>query len=78
MEHKNLKIMAATNWTIIRKNKESEKIHMTHLMSKWVYKTALGIAQESTDNEKFDLICVIETNKIITRDDEEEKIQNNI
>ena len=45
--------MAATNWTIIRKYKESGKIHMTHLMSKWVYKTALGIAQESTDNEKF-------------------------
>ena len=26
--------MAATNWTIIRKHKESEKIHITHLMSK--------------------------------------------
>ena len=78
MKQKNLKIMAATNWTIIRKHKESGKILMTQLTSKWVYKTALGIAQESTDNEKFDLICVIETNKIITRDDEEEKKQNDI
>ena len=65
--------MAATNWTIIRKHKENGEIHMTHLASKWTYKTALGIAKESTNNEKFDLICVIETNKIITKDDEEEK-----
>lgn len=70
--------MAATNWTIIRKHKESGKIHMTHLMSKWVYKTALGIAQESTDNEEFDLICVIETNKIITRNDEEKEKKSDI
>ena len=70
--------MAITNWTIIRRYKENEKIHMTNLVSKWTYKTALGIAQESTNNEKFDLICVIETNKIITRDDEEEKDQNGI
>lgn len=70
--------MAVTNWTIIRKYKENGEIHITHLTSKWTYKTALGIAQESTNNEKFDLVCVIETNKIITRDDEEEKKQNDI
>lgn len=61
--------MAATNWTIIKKYKENGKIHMTHLASKWTYKTALGIAKESTNNEKFDLVCVVETNKIITKDD---------
>lgn len=65
--------MAATNWTVIRKCKENGKIHMTHLMSKWTYKTALGIAEEATDKKKFDLICVIETNKVITKDDEESK-----
>lgn len=68
--------MAATNWTIIRMYKENKKIHMVQLTSKWTYKTALGIAKEATDNEKFDLICVIETNKIITKDDEEEKKTN--
>lgn len=78
MEHKKQQIMAATNWTIIRKYKENGEIHMTHLMSKWTYKTALGIAQESTNNEKFDLICIIETNKIITKDDEEQEKKSNI
>ena len=63
--------MAATNWTIIRKYKKSGAIHMTHLASKWVYKTALGIAKESTDSEKFDLVCVIETSKILSMDDNE-------
>lgn len=70
--------MAATNWTIIRKYKENGEIHMTHLMSKWTYKTALGIAKESTNNEKFDLVCVIETSKIITKDDEESKEKTNV
>ena len=69
MEHKKQQIMAATNWTIIRKYKENGKIHMTYLISKWTYKTALGIAKESTDNKKFDLVCVVETTKIITKDD---------
>ena len=78
MEHKKQQIMAATNWTIIKKDKENEKIHMTHLMSKWTYKTALGIAKESTNNEKFDLICVIETNKIMTKDNEEEEKKSDI
>lgn len=76
MEHKKQQIMAATNWTIIRRYKENGKIHMTHLMSKWTYRTALGIAEESTNNEKFDLICVIETNKIMTKDDKEEEEKN--
>lgn len=63
--------MAATNWTIIRKYKEDGKIHMTHLMSKWSYKTAIGIAKESTNKEKFDLICIVETSKILLKDEEE-------
>ena len=70
--------MAATNWTIIRKRKENGKIHMVQLTSKWTYKTAVGIAKESTINEEFDLICVIETSKIITRNDEESKKKSDI
>lgn len=70
--------MAATNWTIIRKYKEDGEINMTHLVSKWTYKTALGIAKESTNYEKFDLICIVETSKIITKDDEEKEKKNNI
>ena len=38
--------MAATNWTVIRRNKMSGKIVMSNLESKWTYKIALGIATE--------------------------------
>lgn len=71
MEHKNLKIMAATNWTIIRRNKMSGKIVMCNLESKWTYKTALGIAIESNINETHELICVVETSKILLKDEKE-------
>lgn len=71
MEHKNLKIMAATNWTVIKRNKMSGKTEMTNLGSKWTYKTALGIAIESNTNETHDLICVVETSKILLKNDKE-------
>ena len=64
--------MAATNWTIIRKRKDNNKIHMCELSAKWTYKTALGIAQESTDTEVFELICVVETSKILLNNDKKE------
>ena len=64
--------MAVTNWTIIRKRKDNNKIYISKLRTKWTYKTALGIAKESTDNEAFELVCVVETNKIMLRDDKEE------
>lgn len=66
--------MAATNWTIIRKRKDNNKIHISKLSAKWTYKTALGIAQEGTDTEVFELICVIETSKILLNNDKK-KIQ---
>lgn len=66
--------MAATNWTIIRKRKDNNKIHISELSAKWTYKTALGIAQEGTDTEVFELICVIETSKILLNNDKK-KIQ---
>lgn len=70
--------MAATNWTIIRKDKMSGKIVMYNLESKWTYKTALGIATESNINETHELICVVETSKILLKDDKEEKKEGNL
>lgn len=70
--------MAATNWTIIRKNKKSGTIVMYNLETKWTYKTALGIAIESNNNETHELICVVETNKIMIKNDKEEEKKNNI
>lgn len=70
--------MAATNWTIIRKNKKSGAIVMYNLEAKWTYKTALGIAIESNNNETHELICVVETNKIMIKNDKEEEKKNYI
>lgn len=66
--------MAATNWTVIRRDKKTGKILINELVSKWTYKTALGIAIEGTIKENFDLVCVIESSKIMLNDD---KIQEN-
>lgn len=66
--------MAATNWTIIKRRKDNGKILLVELTAKWTYKTAVGIAQESIDNEHYDLVCVVESNKIMLND---EKIQEN-
>lgn len=63
--------MAATNWTVIRRDKTTGKIVMNNLGSKWTYKTALGIATESKTNETHDLICIVETNKILLKDEKE-------
>ena len=40
--------MAATNWTVIRRDKKTGKLLISELTSKWTYKTALGIATEGT------------------------------
>lgn len=66
--------MAATNWTVIRRDKKTGKILISELTSKWTYKTALGIAMEGTIKTNFDLVCVIESSKIMLND---EKIQEN-
>lgn len=71
MEHKNLKIMAATNWTIITRRKDNGKVVTFPLLSKWTYKTAAAIAKESTDTSTFEIICIVETNKIMTKNDKE-------
>ena len=66
--------MAATNWTVIRRNKKTGAIVMHELEAKWTYKTALGIATESNINETHELVCVVETSKILVKN--EKKSEN--
>lgn len=70
--------MAATNWTIISKHKKSGILCMHNLEAKWTYKTALGIAIESNQNDTHELVCVVETNKIQLINDKEEEEKTNI
>ena len=63
--------MAATNYTLIVKNKKTEKVILINLLSKWTYKQALAIATESSTDETHDLICVVETSKILLKDEKE-------
>lgn len=72
MEHKNLKIMAATNWTIIKRNKATNRIVIFNLESKWTYKTAIGIATELNNDEINELVCIVETSKILLNNDKKE------
>ena len=65
--------MAATNWTIVMRNKKTEKVLLRKLEAKWTYKTAIGIAKESLVDETHELICVVETNKIMIKNDKEEE-----
>ena len=74
MKHKNLKIMAATNWTIVTRRKDNGIVVTFPLLSKWTYKTAVAIAKESTDTNRFEIICIVETNKILLNNDKK-KIQ---
>ena len=75
---KNLKIMGATNWTIIRREKKSNQMLTFNLESKWTYKTALGIAIESNNDETHELVCVVETNKMMPKNEKESKKKTNI
>ena len=42
-------------------------------LSKWTYKTAVAIANESTDTNTFEIICIVETNKMMLKDDKKEE-----
>ena len=70
--------MAITNWTIITRRKDNEKVVTFPLSSKWTYKTAAAIANESTDTNTFEIICIIETNKIMIKNDKEAKRKSDI
>ena len=65
--------MAATNWTIIRREKASNQILTCNLVAKWTYKTALGIAMESNDDEIYELVCIVETNKMMPKNEKKDK-----
>ena len=65
--------MAATNWTIIRREKASNQIQAYSLEAKWTYKTALGIAIESNNDEIYELVCVVETHKMLPKNEKETK-----
>ena len=63
--------MAATNWTIITRRKDNGIVVTFPLMSKWTYKTAVAIANETMDTSTFEIICVIETSKIMIKNEKE-------
>ena len=70
--------MAATNWTIITRRKDNGTVVTFPLLSKWTYKTAVAIANESTDTSTFEIICVVETNKIMIKNDKEAEKKTDI
>lgn len=65
--------MAATNWTIIKRNKATNQIILFNLESKWTYKTAIGIATELNNDEINELVCIVETSKIMPKNDKKKK-----
>jgi hypothetical protein len=71
--NKNLKIMAATNWTIVTRRSDDNVTDLFPLTTKMTYKTALAIANETIKSETFELICVVETSKILLENDKETK-----
>ena len=62
--------MAATNYTIVKRNRKTNTILLDELTNKWTYKQALAIAKESA-TDAFELVCVIESNKIMLKDEKE-------
>ena len=66
--------MAVTNWTIITRRKDNGRVVTFPLSAKWTYKTAVAIANESTDTSIFEIICVVETNKIMIKNEKQTKI----
>ena len=65
--------MAVTNWTIITRRKDNGIVVTFPLLSKWTYKTAVAVAKESMDTNTFEIICVVETNKIMINNEKETK-----
>ena len=70
--------MAATNWTIVTRRKDNGIVVTFPLLSKWTYKTAVAIANESTDTNTFEIICIVETNKMMLKDDKKEEKKSDI
>lgn len=71
--------MAATNWTAIFRETKEGIIALTNYKSKMTYKTALAVAKESMeDDPNFDLVCIVETSKIMPNNDKEEEKKTDI
>ena len=64
--------MAATNYTIVMKRKKDNTILLNELEYKWTYKQALAIARESK-MDMYEIVCVIESNKIMLKDEKEDE-----
>lgn len=65
--------MAATNWTIITRRKDNGIVVTFPLLAKWTYKTAIAIANETMDTNTFEIICIVETNKVMIKNDKKEE-----
>nr|DAO42395.1 MAG TPA: hypothetical protein [Microviridae sp.] len=63
--------MAATNWTIITRRKDNGVVVTFPLLAKWTYKTAVAIANETIDTSTFEIICIVETNKVMIKNEKE-------
>ena len=70
--------MATTNWTIVTRRSDDNVMDLFPLTTKTTYKTALAIANETIKSETFELICVIETSKILLKNDKKEEEKTNI
>lgn len=63
--------MAATNWTIVTKRNEDNQMDLFPLTTKMTYKTALAIANETIKSESFEIVCIVETSKIMIKSEKE-------
>lgn len=70
--------MAATNWTIVTKRSDDNLMDLFPLTTKMTYKTALAIANETIKSETFELVCIVETSKIMLKNDKKEEKKTNI
>lgn len=70
--------MAATKFSVIRKHKETNEVLIINYQGDWTYKTALAIAKETYNKpeDKWELLCVIETSKLYPNKNEKTKKNN--
>ena len=64
--------MAVTNWTVIKRNRMNHEIMTQNLNEKCTYKTAVAVAKLITNHIEQELVCIVETNKMLLRNDKEE------
>lgn len=71
--------MATTNWTAIFRETKEGIIALTNYKNKMTYKTALAVAKESMDDDpNFELVCIVETSKVMLKNDKEEEKKTDI